>query len=269
MENVPSVPRFPGFYVGNDPVNVTDPTGQNWLSDLLYGVAAAVSIATGDEGGAAMFAAEDGGGQATADIVWSSVYSSGVKVAASTTTAESVSSWSTLGGILANYGAKAAQIWQNWKNGPTPPPPGPPNAGAAYNLVFPGAATGTSGLNTTQFANWMDSHALSRSTGYCARYCRQGMEAGGLNTKGHPVDAKDYGSFLVRRGAQVVPNAGYLGNQQTGDVVVIQPAPGHSSSGHIEMWDGTGWVSDFKQNRFSPYNGIQPSALNYRVYRFF
>ena len=123
------------------------------------------------------------------------------------------------------------------------------------------------GINNQTFANYMDSHAQSHSTGYCARACRMGMEAGGLNTNGRPADAKNYGPFLLQHGYHVVPGTDYFGNQQQGDVAVFQPAPGHSESGHIEMWDGHQWVSDFKQRNFSPYGGLGPSDLNFKIYR--
>jgi len=94
-----------------------------------------------------------------------------------------------------------------------------------------------------------------------------GMEAGGMNTNGRPGDAKNYGPFLLQHGYHTVPGASYFGSEQVGDIAVFQPAPGHSQSGHIEMWDGTGWVSDFKQQHFSPYRGSGPSNLDFKIYR--
>jgi RHS repeat-associated protein len=122
-------------------------------------------------------------------------------------------------------------------------------------------------INNHAFANYMDANALSHADGHCARYCRKGMEAGGLNTNGRPNDAKNYGPFLLKHGYHIVTITNYFGNQQVGDIAVFQQAPGHSESGHIEMWDGHRWISDFKQRNFSPYNGLGPSDLNFKIYR--
>jgi hypothetical protein len=71
----------------------------------------------------------------------------------------------------------------------------------------------------------------------------------------------------MQHGYHTVQDDSYFGNQQVGDVAVFQPAQGHSKSGHIEMWDGTRWVSDFKQQHFSPYHGLTPSDLNFKIYQ--
>jgi len=148
---------------------------------------------------------------------------------------------------------------------PPPAPPAPPAPPNAPNLVPP-ASSGW--INNQAFANYMDSHyPNTKGNGQCATACRQGMEAGGLNTAGHPIDAKNYGPFLLQHGYHTVPGASYFGNEQVGDIAVFQPAPGHSQSGHIEMYDGNGWVSDFQQKNFSPYHGFKPPTLNFKIYR--
>jgi hypothetical protein len=55
-------------------------------------------------------------------------------------------------------------------------------------------------LDKDKASSWLISHAGTASQHRCAHYVRQALEAGGLNTAGHPVDAKDYGSFLQRSG---------------------------------------------------------------------
>jgi len=93
------------------------------------------------------------------------------------------------------------------------------------------------------------------------------MEAGGLDTTGHPIDAKDYGPFLQQHGYHSVPGATYTGEEQMGDIVVFQPAPGHSAAGHIEMWDGSRWVSDTKQRGLFPYGDVSESLQHFTIYR--
>jgi hypothetical protein len=120
-------------------------------------------------------------------------------------------------------------------------------------------------LDKTQLSAWMDAHALSRSSHHCAMYCRLGLEAGGISTADRPRsgDAGDYGPFLLRHGAQTVPQDSYV--PQVGDVVVFDKTDQHPC-GHIEMYDGRHWVSDFMQHSFSPYHDAI-STPTFTIYR--
>jgi hypothetical protein len=120
-------------------------------------------------------------------------------------------------------------------------------------------------LDKSQLADWMDAHALTRSSHHCAMYCRQGMEAAGLSTQDRPRsgDAADYGPFLLRHGAQVLAADSYT--PQVGDTVVFDRTAQHPS-GHIEMYDGQRWVSDFMQHSFSPYRDAA-STPPFTIYR--
>jgi hypothetical protein len=127
------------------------------------------------------------------------------------------------------------------------------------------SSNSSGGLNKSQLSDWMDAHALSRSSHHCAMYCRMGMEAAGLNTGDRPQsgEAGDYGPFLLRHGAQTVPVDSYI--PQVGDVVVFDKTAQHPS-GHIEMFDGHQWVSDFMQRSFSPYRDAM-STPSFTIYR--
>jgi hypothetical protein len=120
-------------------------------------------------------------------------------------------------------------------------------------------------LNKGQLADWMDAHALARSSHHCAMFCRQGLQAAGLNTEDRPRsgDAGDYGPFLLRHGAHVVPLDGYT--PQVGDTAVFDKTEQHPN-GHIEMFDGRQWVSDFLQHNFSPYRD-SASTPPFTIYR--
>jgi len=120
-------------------------------------------------------------------------------------------------------------------------------------------------LNKTQLSTWMDAHALTRSSHHCAMYCRLGLEAGGISTEDRPRsgDAGDYGPFLLRHGAQTVSQDSYV--PQVGDVVVFDKTVQHPY-GHIEMYDGHHWVSDFMQHSFSPYHDAN-STPTFTIYR--
>lgn len=95
---------------------------------------------------------------------------------------------------------------------------------------------------------YLGEHARSASHGRCAEYVRKAVEAGGLRLN-RRTSAKDYGDSLVAAGF----TAQEVSILNAGDIVVIQPITGHRH-GHVAMYDGTKWVSDFKQN-----NGLYPS----------
>ena len=97
------------------------------------------------------------------------------------------------------------------------------------------------------------------SSGKCAMYVRQFLEAGGLDLTGHPVSAKDYSSFLPKLGFVNIANIASRAEQTKftdndaipGDVAVME----HGQHGHICMYTGKYWVSDFIQNNIWPYQG--------------
>ena len=95
---------------------------------------------------------------------------------------------------------------------------------------------------------WLNSKGLDSSIHKCAQYVREAIEAGGLSTEGRPNSAKDYDWFLPMLGFATVPKEGYA--PKKGDVVVLQNTSTSSEHGHIAMYNGTQWISDFKQSDF-------------------
>ena len=114
--------------------------------------------------------------------------------------------------------------------------------------------------------SWLDSHAHLHSTHLCAASVRQAMEAAGIPTVDRPPsgDAGDYGPFLLRHGAQVIAQESYA--PKAGDIAVFDRTEDHPA-GHIQVFDGHQWVSDFVQHTFSPYRdqGSTPPATVYRL----
>ena len=100
-------------------------------------------------------------------------------------------------------------------------------------------------------ASWADSHAHNASTGWCARYVRQALEAGGEHLGMIPY-AYMYNDKLKasnRFKPVVQSNSERLPDDYTpdkGDVAVIGRSKSHPY-GHIAIYDGQKWVSDFKQ----------------------
>jgi RHS repeat-associated protein len=113
-------------------------------------------------------------------------------------------------------------------------------------------------IDIDKMIQWLNanatSHYIKGINGHCAANVRKGFEAGGLNTNGRPRDAKNYGPFLLGHGFSVIPESGY--QALVGDTVVFQTFPGDTNdSGHIQVWSGTRWVSDFQQSSTNIYPG--------------
>lgn len=94
---------------------------------------------------------------------------------------------------------------------------------------------------------YLDEHAEKRSVGLCASYVRHAISAGGIPTYFHPPVASMYIDYLPWLGFEKIEAddlSTYL--PQKGDIVVFEAVDGHPF-GHIAMYDGRRWVSDFKQ----------------------
>ncbi len=119
-----------------------------------------------------------------------------------------------------------------------------------------------SGLH--RLISWLDSHAHLHSTHHCAASVRQAMEAAGISTTDRPGDAGDYGPFLLRHGARPVDSESY--QPLAGDIAVFDKSDDHPA-GHIQVFNGQRWVSDFVQQGFSPYRDQEstPPATVYRL----
>lgn len=100
------------------------------------------------------------------------------------------------------------------------------------------------GYDVKAATDYLRAHAHSTSQGQCARAVREALETGGLCTDGRPGSAKDYDSFLPSLGFYEVDPNNYI--PQAGDIVVHEAKEGHEH-GHIAMYDGSDWISDFIQ----------------------
>jgi len=101
--------------------------------------------------------------------------------------------------------------------------------------------------------------ASGKSLHQCAKYVRQAIEAGGISTAGRPVSACKYKNFLPTIGFNLIGQIrGKIDqakwsnkNARPGDIAVMN----HGEHGHICMWSGKQWISDFRQNNMWPYGG--------------
>jgi hypothetical protein len=97
----------------------------------------------------------------------------------------------------------------------------------------------------------------------CAARTTDAIEAGGAHI--HRVEfAKDFGPSLEAAGWHSV---GQTTEFQRGDIAVIQPPHGQSPpAGHMCMFDGHDWISDFHQTRGGGISGMYPGP-SYRIER--
>ncbi|EOZ4985383.1 hypothetical protein I4905_14280 [Proteus mirabilis] len=118
--------------------------------------------------------------------------------------------------------------------------------------------------------------------GECAKYVKLALIHGGASIENSAIrSAKDYGPWLIENGftpvsgAQVQKegiNYSILG-QQKGDVVIIErlktPKNARSIHGHMAMFDGKYWVSDYIQQRgFYPNQEYRDEGTPFVLYRY-
>ncbi|SNT70559.1 CHAP domain-containing protein [Psychrobacter sp. LV10R520-6] len=95
--------------------------------------------------------------------------------------------------------------------------------------------------------------ALSGSSGYCARYVRKALQSAGYEFTPNP-SAYQYASRGTLAGAGFSKISNDMPTQ-VGDVIVYDRSS-KRPHGHIQIFDGTDWISDFRQNGISPYSGV-------------
>jgi hypothetical protein len=105
-------------------------------------------------------------------------------------------------------------------------------------------------------------HTPPYGHGKCAEYTRIAIEAGfGGAPIPHTEHAKDYGPILLEVG--FLSHGRLLGGFLPGDVAVIEPIPSRRH-GHMCMFDGDEWISDFRQLQGT--DGFYPGP-RYRILR--
>lgn len=111
-------------------------------------------------------------------------------------------------------------------------------------------------------AEYATQNAEKRSAGLCALYVRKAINAGG-------VPLFKCGSAWHYKYVLPVLNFHQVGKQaerEVGDVVVFQPIGGRKF-GHIAMWNGKQWVSDFKQRNFIVHSDYTKEGCEYAIFR--
>lgn len=108
---------------------------------------------------------------------------------------------------------------------------------------------------------YLVSHAKSKSTGWCARYVADALSAGGFKFT-RQASAYQYRSngILVGMGYREI---GKQSSYNKGDITVTESNSAHPD-GHIAMWSGSNWISDFVQKSEYVYSSNQPPVHYYR-----
>lgn len=116
--------------------------------------------------------------------------------------------------------------------------------------------------NPKKAAEYATENAEKRSVGLCAMYVRKAIIAGGI-----PLywggNAYHYKYVLPVLGFEQVDSKE---ERQVGDIVVFQPIGGRRF-GHISMWNGKQWVSDFKQRNFIVHSDYWKDGCEYAIFR--
>jgi RHS repeat-associated protein len=101
-----------------------------------------------------------------------------------------------------------------------------------------------------------------KSSHQCAKYCSNGLDAAGATGKTHTDYARKMGAILLGLGFVPITAERYYTPKQ-GDFVVFDGNFTHPI-GHVAVFDGKYWVSDFKQRNMSPYRDDVPTHTIYR-----
>jgi RHS repeat-associated protein len=148
-------------------------------------------------------------------------------------------------------GSSFVDLYQDWLN-----PLGSMLGGMFVSNAYAGV-TGINGTNNQAGNNNTGNYNAQAAVNFlkekwnnttsqhrCAKAVRQALNVGGIATPNNPVYAKDYKGYLTEVGFKSIALKDY--KPQLGDVAVFPGIKGNQY-GHIEMYDGTGWRSDYVQ----------------------
>lgn len=111
-------------------------------------------------------------------------------------------------------------------------------------------------------AEYATEHAEPKSVGLCALYVRKAINAGGI-----PLwrcgSAWRYNKVLSILNFQEVATGEEL---KVGDIVVFQPIGGRKH-GHIAIWNGHQWVSDFQQHSIIVHSDYSNKSAEWTIFR--
>ena len=111
-------------------------------------------------------------------------------------------------------------------------------------------------------AEYVTKNAESKSVGLCAKYVRKGIIAGGIPLY-QGGEAWSYKYLLPILGFKEIED---VNDKKVGDIVVFQPI-GKRYFGHIAMWNGRQWISDFIQRSIIVHSDYKKEGCEYKIFR--
>ena len=116
--------------------------------------------------------------------------------------------------------------------------------------------------NPEKAAEYVTKNAENKSVGLCAKYVRKAIMAGGIPLY-QGGDAWSYKYLLPLLGFKEIED---VNDKKVGDIVVFQPIV-KRYFGHIAMWNGKQWVSDFKQRGIIVHSDYRKDSCEYTIFR--
>ncbi|MEN8285716.1 glucosaminidase domain-containing protein [Acinetobacter baumannii] len=120
------------------------------------------------------------------------------------------------------------------------------------------------GFNKAIFAQTLRANSTAKSRGLCAMYVRLAFEAAGGKVNPRPASAYQYVRVMQDNEFREVDKDGYT--PQIGDIYIIDRFGSHVH-GHISGYDGSQWISDFRQKGINIYRGR--TTISYRIFRYY
>jgi len=114
--------------------------------------------------------------------------------------------------------------------------------------------------DSRQAVEYITSHSEKKSKGKCANYVRRALIAGGIPAY-LKTSACNYSKILPLYGFKEI---GRPETYRKGDIVTFPSVDNHPH-GHIAMWNGEQWVSDFKQKSIIVNNAYKKA--DYKIWR--
>ena len=119
----------------------------------------------------------------------------------------------------------------------------------------------TESVDINKAVNYLVNNAKKQSTGWCAKYVANALEAAGFKFE------RQTSAYLYRTNGILI-KMGYreIGKQSSyakGDITVTD-RNAYYPDGHIAMWSGSQWISDFFQKSEYVYPSNQPPVYYYR-----